>query len=1371
MRRIVFLMILFITVSMLLVAQNKELLEEETTVITRNPDPIRFPEITYEEYRAKHPLSVQSFHQEINYISNDERDNDNFLIIVDPTIQTSISSALATYQSDLLNESLNSFLVAFSGTSAEDVKTIISSYFSSDNIVGSILIGDIPSAWYEYEKHDSLGVPTGEWSEFPIDLFYADMDGTWSDSDSDGMYDVHTGNVHPDIWVGRIKADNLFISNKTEVEMINDYFNRNHLFRNGMLTMPGTALAYVDDDWSSNGNYYQSSLEYIYPNPNTELINESQATNGVDYMDNRLPANYEFIQVMVHSSPIHHGFKAVDGPDTTWTNVMNSDLVNIQPNAYFYNLFACSNCRYENDNCMGNIYLLDNDYCLNVIGTTKTGSMLYFADFYEPLSLDNTFGQSLVEWWALHVDSPTPTYSQVHWFYGNLILGDPTLRIDYYNPNISLWTGNVSGGWDISGNWYNGNVPNDTKDVIIPAGTPNDPWIIAANADCQNLTIESGATLTIHGRTLEVEEDVEIYGELVMDDNSSVLTVNDDLRWMTDSTADISATGAVINVYDTFEFKSASNAELENGTVYIKGTTNSSIVSRNTSCSIENLYLDKSSYANVYIGSEFSQKLRILGDLTIGSYSTLRNFYDNNDLTLMGDLTSYGHMFLDHATVDFWGSDQQINLNSNDYFNDIELIGNIILYDNIIIKGELDFHTGEMDANGYDIFMEGDWLINYYYPSSFTAGSGTVTFNGTGDQICNGGNFNVLKLYKSSGELIIQNAGRSMVQCNSYDWTQGILTIDGGNMTILDLADNGFYGTTQVLSGTLNIFQDVSQYVDLNGSLIIYDGEVNVHGGDDTSYWPYSEDAYLYMEGGTLDFTEHSIYINTSHAFSHVISGGIIKATGDFTIERHDFHPTGGRVELYGPDAASVNLDWGNYFHILEIDKESSRSGKENAMKISASKNKKKSILRPDSPVYENSRTNSVTVQSDMEIHNNLYINNGTFIMDGHTVEVLQDVWIYGTLEMTNSLDHLDVSDDVKWKNGSSDIVTAGEIALGGNWEFEGGTTAYLGVGNTVRFDGSGTSEITIGEFDNAGFGTVILDKTSGLTEQSTYYSAYLKINGDLTLNENDVFNAYRVQTAGELFMDPGSELNMSSGDFDVLSDVNCDGHLNLEGGYFTASDAFTLTGILTIDGGNCKLNRPYTGNYMSFAGVLNILDGYLEITFDGIQFATGATPNMTNGFIRVGGNFRATQSNAFQPTGGTIEFMSTEWSTIECNNGNYFHNLEVDKVYATRGCFLADDVIINNDLTLSTGKLQGSGYEITVNNDVTIHSSGVLDPDDELLKVGRWWTNNRGSVGFVEGNGTVELFGSLEGEIKTDETFYNLKINKTTGDMYYTEI
>ncbi|MBC8525522.1 MAG: T9SS type A sorting domain-containing protein [Candidatus Cloacimonetes bacterium] len=462
-RKIILFCILFIAIFIYSIT-NSLLAKYLDIPVTRNLEPERFKPCSFEEYQNKHLTKPTNFY-EIRRFVGEDRDTLNFLIFVDSTLYPLIEAALSTYQNDLLNENTNSFLVSFSGTSAEDLKSIILDYYNSDNIVGVILIGDLPSAWFEmYEDFDNNGIPDGDLVEFPIDLYFSDLDGQWLDLDFNGIYEIHWGSVHPDIWIGRIKADNLDYSNDTEAELLNNYFSRNHLFRTGVLENPNNALAYIDDDWADWGPEYQSALEYIYPE--VELINDINETTAEDYRTNRLPADYEFIQVHVHSSPMAHYFYQNNG--SYYQLVHNYELPIINPKAYFYNLFACSNAHFETDNNMGSLYLLADDFCLGTIGSTKTGSMLFFEYFYEPLSLENTMGEAFKLWWIENVDTGQNNWWERSWFYGMVILGDPTLKF-HYNNAIHV-SGDVSGEWNVDTVYVDGeiNIPLDSTLIIEP---------------------------------------------------------------------------------------------------------------------------------------------------------------------------------------------------------------------------------------------------------------------------------------------------------------------------------------------------------------------------------------------------------------------------------------------------------------------------------------------------------------------------------------------------------------------------------------------------------------------------------------------------------------------------------------------------------------------------------------------------------------------------------------------------------------------------------------------------------------------------------------------------------------------------------------
>jgi hypothetical protein len=82
-----------------------------------------------------------------------------------------------------------------------------------------------------------------------------------------------------------------------------------------------------------------------------------------------------------------------------------------------------------------------------------------------------------------------------------------SVSVTVSGPVTYNWTGTVSTNWYTAGNWSGGSVPTATSDVTIPATGGAYPLISSGTALANDLTIASGATLTISGGTLDVNED------------------------------------------------------------------------------------------------------------------------------------------------------------------------------------------------------------------------------------------------------------------------------------------------------------------------------------------------------------------------------------------------------------------------------------------------------------------------------------------------------------------------------------------------------------------------------------------------------------------------------------------------------------------------------------------------------------------------------------------------------------------------------------------------------------------------------------------------------------------------------------------------
>jgi hypothetical protein len=319
-------------------------------------------------------------------------------VVVNSSIYGDIAAQIDTFTNDLVAAGYGVQLDTISGMS----HTVLRAHLAGiSDLVGAIFVGELPVAWFE----------TGG-EEFPHDIYFCDLNGTYVDGDADGIYDDHYGSVAPEIWVGRIYARNLTWDN--EIDLLVNYFRKNHDYRTNGSEIQQRGLAFVDDDWAYWGNCY---LNLVYST--VVVVNDYYQTTAQNYRSH-LSLGYEWIHLCAHSSP--WGSTFLYGNSGYRGTVFNYEIFTLEPVGHFYNLFACSGTRFVEENHSAGWYIFIDPYGLLAIGSTKTGSMLYFEDFYGPLGQDLCIGDAFKSWFTIWGEWSWD------WFYGMNILGDPTLK-------------------------------------------------------------------------------------------------------------------------------------------------------------------------------------------------------------------------------------------------------------------------------------------------------------------------------------------------------------------------------------------------------------------------------------------------------------------------------------------------------------------------------------------------------------------------------------------------------------------------------------------------------------------------------------------------------------------------------------------------------------------------------------------------------------------------------------------------------------------------------------------------------------------------------------------------------------------------------
>lgn len=366
---------------------------------------------------------------------------DNIELIINPMLyhRGGISASVNQYVSDLQSQGYAPHITTNSFATPSDLRGYLQDRYTNGGIKGAVMIGDLPIE--HFERNGQFGDPNDH-QQFACDLYYMDLNGAWSDSTGNGIYDTHTGNVSPEIWVSHMITSNLtgLHPGRSEGSLLNSYFAKDHRYVQGQLRMPQNGLAYIDDDWSGSASYWGSNLDASVAGHVT-IVSDVAKTTAADYMSRLAPATspkYESVLLACHSGPDGHSFKT--NYDWTGGSVSNADLAGLNPQALFYNLFACSNSNYEVPGYMGGEYVFGTDNGLLSVSTTKTGSMLNFEDYYTPLGQGDTFGAAYLKWWQAQAAGGFDD-SEKDWFYGMTLTGDPLLRTEAFMvPEPALLT-------------------------------------------------------------------------------------------------------------------------------------------------------------------------------------------------------------------------------------------------------------------------------------------------------------------------------------------------------------------------------------------------------------------------------------------------------------------------------------------------------------------------------------------------------------------------------------------------------------------------------------------------------------------------------------------------------------------------------------------------------------------------------------------------------------------------------------------------------------------------------------------------------------------------------------------------------------------
>jgi hypothetical protein len=180
-----------------------------------------------------------------------EADRGRVVLVVDNTVSSDLDAELTRLEQDLVGDgwSVSRHDVSRSA-SPPDVKSVIAGDYQADptEVKAVFLVGHVPVPYSGDLNPDMHANHLGAW---PADVYYGDMNGTWTDSvindtsaedprnfnvPGDGKFDQSDIPAPVVLEVGRVDLQDLpSFAPRTELDLLRQYLDKNHNYRHGLM--------------------------------------------------------------------------------------------------------------------------------------------------------------------------------------------------------------------------------------------------------------------------------------------------------------------------------------------------------------------------------------------------------------------------------------------------------------------------------------------------------------------------------------------------------------------------------------------------------------------------------------------------------------------------------------------------------------------------------------------------------------------------------------------------------------------------------------------------------------------------------------------------------------------------------------------------------------------------------------------------------------------------------------------------------------------------------------------------------------------------------------------------------------------------------
>lgn len=370
------------------------------------------------------------------------------ILVVDDSIAAPLGNELRRLERDLVGDGWGVIRKQVGrGDSPESVRNQIRGEWEADraNVRAVFLLGHVPIA-----KAGHVNVDGHAGRPMPADVYYAEMDGPWTDNDRDGVLDQ--GNLPSDVEleIGRVDFADLpgaYASGfPSEVDLLRRYLDKDHAYRIAAVRPPARALVGngVGDAWQQApaASGYRTFSALVGP----ENIVEAGMELGTPPADRWLGK--------LTSSDYLWAFGAGAGGTTSlgllgnhgqYNDLWGSDFVEQRPKAMFYMFFGSWIDEWDTTDNLMRAALAAPDYGLAAVWTGRPH--FYFHTMGVGLPIGHGVRLSQNNDGLIYRAQVQRHPRSVH----IALMGDPTLRLNAVAPPANVQA--TASGGEVTVTW------------------------------------------------------------------------------------------------------------------------------------------------------------------------------------------------------------------------------------------------------------------------------------------------------------------------------------------------------------------------------------------------------------------------------------------------------------------------------------------------------------------------------------------------------------------------------------------------------------------------------------------------------------------------------------------------------------------------------------------------------------------------------------------------------------------------------------------------------------------------------------------------------------------------------------------------------